>query len=169
MNENLKFDLVSAHIRSLHPEWSADRVFTESLEASGHSCGFGRSIESNVGEAIDTDGGPKLVRGAKKADRHPAIIEELSKHFQLQEQRKKWGEVAHANRLKRIRELMQQNGWNFDQAFTETMREEAQTAQAPAKAAHESESDTLATVQASHCDWTLEQCEEFCWTSGIWA
>jgi hypothetical protein len=140
MNETLKFDLVSAHIRSVHPDWSADRVFIESIEASGHQGTFGRDTSSNVAiaEASGLDGCPKLVRGGsppnKKADRHPAIIEELSKHWQLEQARKKWGEVDHAIRLAKIRKLMEADpSLSFDAAFTRIIQEE--TVVAPDKAA----------------------------------
>jgi hypothetical protein len=129
---------------------------------------FQRAFEEVLASSPDVMDG--TVKGGfartppKKEGRHPAVIEEMSKHWQLEQSRKKWGEVAHANRLGRIRELMQQNGWNFDQAFTEAMREEAQTQQTPTSAAHETEPDKqLALVQGSHWDWTREQCEDFCW------
>ena len=154
MIENLKFDLVSAHLRATHPDWSADKVFSESIEISGHRGSFGcRSLESNVAEAIDTDGGPKLVQGAKKADRHPAIIEELSKHFQLQEQRKKSVELDHADRLAKIRKLMEADpSLSFDAAFTRIMQEESNASPAVKTARSAANGQgKLMLIEGGHC------------------
>jgi len=48
--ENLKFDLVCAHIKSVNPKWSADRVFTEAIKVSGHTGSFCR--QSKSGDAV---------------------------------------------------------------------------------------------------------------------
>jgi hypothetical protein len=95
---NLKFDLVSAHIRSVHPDWSADRVFTESLEVSGHTGGFGRDAGAEImaGDVSFTRKKPEPKEG-----QHPMLVEELSKHWQLGEQRKRWAISDHVNRWRR--------------------------------------------------------------------
>lgn len=133
MNENLKFDLVSAHLRATHPEWSADKVFTESIEISGHTGGFGREVKA--GDVGFTR------KPQKKVGQHPALVEELSKHWQLEQQKKKWETQKHVERLKEIRKLMQERGLSFDEAFVQTMQGEplSELGQAPAKAGHESE------------------------------
>jgi len=55
MNDT-KLDLITSQLRSQHPDWSFERAFTEAVEQSGQTVGFGHD---------SVDKGTKLVAIAK--------------------------------------------------------------------------------------------------------
>jgi hypothetical protein len=150
--DTIKLEFITARLRSEHPQWTNSRVFETAVAQAGHQGTFGRdSVDRNAVLAEAKDSGPA------KSGRHPAITEEMNKHWQLEQSRKKWGEENHADMLKRIRELMVSRNLSFDDAFTQIMQGEplADAGKTPAKAkAVQPEAKgqgRLMLIEGAHC------------------
>jgi hypothetical protein len=138
--------------------WNFDRSFQYVMSEDNHTGSFGRDPVDKGAKviAVATDASLTHKPPNKKDGRHPAIIEELSKHWQLEQQRKKWGEVDHANRLAKIRQLMEADpALSFDGAFTQIIQQESVVA--PAKAAQTAAhgNGKLMLIQGSHAGFAF--------------
>jgi hypothetical protein len=56
--------------------------------------------------------------------KNPMVMQELARHKKLSDSRQSDASGEHADRLAKIRKLMQENGWDFNRAFTQVCDEE---------------------------------------------
>jgi len=142
-------------LRSEHPQWTNARVFETAVAQAGHQGTFGRDPIDKGAKVVAVATDTSFTKGPnkRKDTRHPAIIEEMNKHWALEQQKKQQGEVAHADRLKAIHKLMTERNLSFDEAFVQTMQGEplSDPGQKPAKATHEIKPDKyLMLVKGAH-------------------
>jgi Mu-like prophage I protein len=71
-------------------------------------------VRARVGDPPDP-GTPKDSR----------VVQELAKHKKLEESRKSTSIDVHVDRLAKVRKLMAEKNWSYDQAFTEICRQES--------------------------------------------
>jgi hypothetical protein len=123
---NYKLEFITAQLRSEHPEWPNARVFETAVAQAGHQKSFGRDPEDSSTKVVAIATDVSFTKGPpKKAGMHPSMISEMSKHFALQEQKKKWELQKHVSRMAAIRKLMTERGLSFDDAFIQVTQGEA--------------------------------------------
>jgi hypothetical protein len=149
-------------IRASNPGLSFDTAWNQACSLQKVTGTFGRdSIDKGAKViAVATDASLTHKPPNKKDGRHPAIIEELSKHWQLEQQKKQQGELAYADRLKAIHKLMTERNMSFDEAFIQTMQGEplSDPGKAPAKAAQTAAKGQgeLMLIQGAHAGFTFD-------------
>jgi hypothetical protein len=141
-------------IRASNPGMSFDCAWQQACSMQRVTGSFGRPTKS--GDAV-------LIAEASGLDVHPKLKTELNKHRALEKAKQSAKTLDHVKRLQRIRELMETDpSLSFDSAFSRIIEQERSGTMQAHKDA-KPEVGTLATVQASHPEWSEAQCEEFCW------
>jgi hypothetical protein len=70
------------------------------------------------------DHATRALSTVKSAAKDPRIAQELAKHEKLADVRRSGDAAQQAGRLAKIRQMMVDKNWNFDQAFAEVCRQE---------------------------------------------
>jgi hypothetical protein len=74
------------------------------------------------------------ARGEVQSDpgtpKDPRVVQELAKHKKLEDSRKSASIDVHVARLSKVRRLMAEKNWSYDQAYTEICRQESEAKKA---------------------------------------
>jgi hypothetical protein len=95
------------------------------IAGSGGTLPMGQALEMARGGTVTGSIGKPLTTQA------PQVAQEMARHKKLDDSRKSDAIGDHVDRMVKIRKLMTEKNWDFDQAFSETCRQENAAKTAP--------------------------------------